>query len=59
MLTRLLALLLLAMTLAASAQTVAPALPLTVPEPADWKALVCGLLVIAYMARRRSRWLAG
>ena len=30
-----------------------------VPEPAGGTALLCGLLVIAYMAWRRSRWPEG
>ena len=29
------------------------------PEPAAGSALLCGLLVIAYMAWRRSRWPEG
>ena len=29
------------------------------PEPASGSALLCGLLVIAYMAWRRSRWPEG
>ena len=32
---------------------------LQVPEPAGGTALLCGLLVIAYMARRRTRWPEG
>jgi hypothetical protein len=27
-----------------------------VPEPAEWMMLVCGLLAIGYMARRRTSW---
>lgn len=30
-----------------------------IPEPAAGTALLCGLLVIAYMAWRRSRWPEG
>ena len=30
-----------------------------VPEPAGGTALLCGMLVIAYMAWRRSRWPEG
>lgn len=58
MLARLSALLLLAAALVASADAGVPALPLAGAQPADWKALACGLLVVAYIARRRSRWLA-
>lgn len=57
MITRLLALLLLAATTLAVAETPAPALAL--PAPVDWKALACAALVALHVARRRSRWLAG
>lgn len=56
MLARLIALLLLATTLAASADSGASALALPHAPPADWKALLCAVLVLAYIARRRSRW---
>jgi hypothetical protein len=60
MIVRLLALLLLAAaTLAAAADAPVRALPLAAPEAADWKALLCAALVALYVARRRSRWLAG
>ena len=60
MITRLLALLLLAaVALAAAAAPQAPTLGLAAPEAADWKTLVCAVLVALYVARRRSHWLAG
>jgi hypothetical protein len=59
MVTRLLALLLLAATTLASAEPPGPALLLSGPEGADWKVLACAALVALYVARRRSRWLAG
>lgn len=59
MITRLLALLLLAAaTLAAGAAPQAPTLVLA-PEAADWKALLGVALVALYVARRRSHWRAG
>ena len=58
MITRLLALLLLAATALATAAPQAPALVLA-PEAADWKALACAALVALYVARRRSHWRAG
>jgi len=60
MLSRLIALLLLAAaTLAAAAEAPAAAPPLAAPGVADWKVLACGALIALYMAHRRSRWLAG
>lgn len=60
MIVRLAALLLLAAaTLAAATEAPAGALPLPAPEAADWKALLGAALVALYVARRRSRWLAG
>jgi hypothetical protein len=58
MISRLLALLLLAATALATAAPQAPALVLA-PEAADWKALACAALVALYVARRRSHWRAG
>jgi hypothetical protein len=58
MITRLLALLLLAATTLAAAEPQAPALVLA-PAAADWKALACAALVALYVARRRSHWRAG
>ena len=29
------------------------------PEPAGWVALLCALVVVAFMAWRKSRWIAG
>lgn len=55
---RLLALMLLLVALAAAAEPQAPLALAPAHEAADWKALLCGVLVALYMARRRSRWLA-
>lgn len=58
MVTRLLALLLLAATTLATAEPQASA-PLLAAPAADWEALACAALVALYVARRRSHWLAG
>lgn len=55
MLGRLIALVLLAALLAASAEPGASALLAPAAEPADWKALVCAVLIVGYIVRRRSR----
>jgi hypothetical protein len=59
MLSRLLALFLLAVTLAAAAEPAAPAALAPAAAGAGRKARLCGALVALDMARRRSRWLAG
>ena len=61
MITRLLALLLLAATALAAAGPQAPALPLLLPAPdaADWEALAGAALVALYVARRRAHLRAG
>lgn len=58
MLTRLLALMLLLVALAAAAEPAGPGLLAPVQDAADWKALACAALVALHIAWRRSRWLA-
>lgn len=31
----------------------------SMPEPTGWTALLCGLLVVAFIARRKSNWPEG
>lgn len=59
MVTRLLALMLLAGATLAAAEPQAPALLLAGPEAVDWTALACATLVALYVARRRSHWHTG
>lgn len=57
MLARLIGLLLMTIVISASAQSDAGApLAAALPAPADWKALACAVLVVVYIALRRSRW---
>lgn len=59
MVTRLLALMLLASATLAAAEPQAHALLAFAPEAVDWKALACAALVALYVARRRSHWHTG